>query len=166
MRTPRWLIPSIELVLLASLILVNPTRLTVETRFSRIAGLALATLIIAANLVSLVLLMKDLTATAPVSGRALLLSALQVWLTNMIAFALVFWELDRGGAVARLPTSVRPEGRADFWFPADDPQVAALALGVKNERWTPIFVDYLYLSITNWTAFSPTDTMPLTARAS
>ena len=99
------------------------------------------------------------------SGRELLLAALQVWLTNMIAFALVYWELDRGGAVARLPSSDLPEGRADFVFPQDDPVTAELALGVADERWIPVFIDYLYMSITNSTAFSPTDTLPLTTRA-
>ena len=30
------------------------------------------------------------------------------------------------------------------------------------EPWAPGFVDYLYVAFTNATAFSPTDTMPLT----
>jgi hypothetical protein len=162
---PRWLIPAIELVLLAPLILVNPRRLTRETRLSRMASLALATVIIVANTVALGFLINELTTDHGVSGRELLLAALQVWLTNMIAFALVFWELDRGGAVARLPSSDLPEGRADFVFPQDDPVTAKLAVGVADERWIPVFTDYLYTSITNSTAFSPTDTLPLSTRA-
>jgi uncharacterized membrane protein len=82
----------------------------------------------------------------------------------MIAFALVFWELDRGGAVARLPSSGVPKGRADFLFPQDDTKVGRLAMG-GNVEWLPMFFDYLYLSITNSVAFSPTDTLPLTSRA-
>ena len=31
--------------------------------------------------------------------------------------------------------------------------------------WEPTLLDYLYTSLTNATAFSPTDTMPLTALA-
>jgi hypothetical protein len=159
---PRWLIPAVELALLASLVTVNPTRLTRETRWSRIASLALATVIIAANVLSLVVLIHVLTTVRSISGRELLLSALQVWVTNMIAFALVYWELDRGGAVARLPSSAVSTRRPDFLFPQDDPNVAKM---VGPEPWMPEFVDYLFMSITNSTAFSPTDTLPLSARA-
>jgi hypothetical protein len=75
----------------------------------------------------------------------------------------VFWEIDRGGAVARLPSSSVPAKRHDFLFPQDDPDVARRAFGV--ETWMPVFVDYLYVSLTNSVAFSPTDTLPLTTRA-
>ncbi len=159
---PRWLIPAVELALLASLVAINPTRLTRETRWSRIGSLALAAVIIAANVVSLVLLIHVLTTVHTVSGRELLLSALQVWTTNMIAFALVYWELDRGGAVARLASSAVAPQPADFVFPQDDPKVAKLG---APDPWMPEFIDYLFLSITNSTAFSPTDTLPLSARA-
>lgn len=163
---PRWLIPAIELVLLVPLIVVNPRRLTVETRWSRMASLALAAVVIAANSVALGFLINQLTSNHSLGGRELLLSALQVLLTNIIAFALVYWELDRGGAVARLPSSsARTVDKADFVFPQDDPVTAQLALGVAKERWIPVFTDYLYLSITNSTAFSPTDTLPLSTRA-
>jgi hypothetical protein len=155
----------VELALLIPLIFINPGRLTTETRWSRMASVTLAAVIIVANSVALGFLIRELTSNQTVSGRDLLLSALQVWLTNMIAFALVFWELDRGGAVARLPSSDQPEGKADFVFPQDDPATAKLALGVANERWIPVFTDYLYMSITNSTAFSPTDTLPLSTRA-
>ncbi len=57
-----------------------------------------------------------------------------------------------------------PTKRHDFWFPQDDPATARLALGTDG-AWMPVFVDYLYLSITNSVAFSPTDTLPLTSRA-
>jgi uncharacterized membrane protein len=108
------------------------------------------------------LLIRDLTSTQSVAGRSLLLAALQVWLTNMVAFALVYWELDRGGAVARLPSSGVEARKADFLFPQDDPATARLE---TDGQWIPEFVDYLYLSITNSTAFSPTDTLPLSRRA-
>jgi uncharacterized membrane protein len=159
---PRWLAPSVEAVLLVSLIAVNPVRLTTETQWSRIASLALVTVIIVANLVSLTLLIRDLTSSQSVGGRGLLLAAFQVWLTNMIAFALVFWELDRGGAVARLPSSGVDTRKADFLFPQDDPNVARME---TDGQWIPEFVDYLFLSVTNSTAFSPTDTLPLSRRA-
>jgi hypothetical protein len=162
---PRWLIPAIEVVLLISLVVVNPHRLTVETRWSRMASLVLAAVIIVANSLALGFLIKQLTSDHSVGGRELLLSALQVLLTNVIAFALVYWELDRGGAVARLPSSARTVAKADFVFPQDDPATAQLALGVADERWIPVFTDYLYLSVTNSTAYSPTDTLPISTRA-
>jgi uncharacterized membrane protein len=161
---PRWLIPGIEAVLLVVLVIVNPRRLTTETNLSRMASLALVAVIIVTNTVSLVLLLRQLTSANPTAGRELLLAAAQVWGTNVIAFALVFWELDRGGPVARLPSSDVPAERHDFLFPQDDPDIARQALG-GDEPWMPVFVDYLYVSITNSIAFSPTDTLPLTTRA-
>jgi hypothetical protein len=162
---PRWLIPAIEGVLLVTLVVINPRRLTRETTLSRLASLVLVAVIIVTNTVSLGFLIRDLTAPHPVAGRQLLVGALQVWITNMIAFALAYWELDRGGAIARLPSSNAPKKRLDFMFPQDQDDIAALALGSKDERWMPVFVDYLYLSMTNSIAFSPTDTLPLTTRA-
>jgi len=155
---PRWVVPAIELALLVPLVAVNPMRLTRETRTSRVLGLVLVTVIIAANLLSLGHLIERLTSSHAADGRTLLYAALQVWLTNMIAFALVYWELDRGGAVARGPNDETPTGRKDFWFPQDDPDL-------REGEWIPTFVDYLFVSITNSTAFSPTDTLPLTSRA-
>jgi hypothetical protein len=164
--TPRWLIPAIEGALLIALVVVNPTRLTTETRLSRVVSLVLAGVIIVTNNITLFFLLRDLTAAHPVSGRQLLLAALQVWGTNMIAFGLVFWELDRGGAVARLPSSAVPPKRYDFLFPQDqDEQTARRAMGVADPMWMPVFLDYLYVSLTNSVAFSPTDAMPLTTRA-
>jgi uncharacterized membrane protein len=75
-----------------------------------------------------------------------------VWATNVIAFALWYWEFDRGGPVHRAEgTSQHP----DLLFP----QMAAPELASPD--WEPWFVDYLYLSFTNAAAFSPTDVMPL-----
>jgi uncharacterized membrane protein len=162
---PRWLIPAIEAALLVTLVVINPRRLTRETMLSRSASLVLVAVIIVTNTVSLGFLIRDLTSAQPTAGRQLLVAALQVWITNMIAFALAYWELDRGGAVARLPSSDVPAKRLDFMFPQDQDDIAALALGSRDERWMPVFVDYLYLSMTNSIAFSPTDTMPLSTRA-
>jgi uncharacterized membrane protein len=153
---PRWVLPAVEVALLVPLVAVNPTRMTTETRWSRNVSLVLTSVIIVTNLIALGSLLHVLTSTQAASGRALLLAALQVWLTNILAFALVYWDLDRGGAVARLPTSGVDTRRPDFLFPQD---------GIAGDDWMPVFVDYLFLSITNSTAFSPTDTLPLTTRA-
>jgi hypothetical protein len=91
-------------------------------------------------------------ATADVTAGQLLLGALVVWTTNLIAFGLLFWELDGGGPLRRVT-----EGRhfPDFQFPQDqNPDLA-------RPGWRPRLIDYLYLSLTNSLAFSPTDAMPL-----
>lgn len=165
---PRYIIPVVELALLIPLIAINPTRLTRETRWSRIVSLVLVFVIITANLVALGLLLHDLVESKASDGKQLLLAALQVWLTNIIAFALAFWELDRGGAVARIERSRPRLQLADFRFTQDedDDNVTEIAAGAsQHSDWVPTFVDYLYVSITNSSAFSPTDTMPLSTRA-
>jgi hypothetical protein len=165
---PRLLIPALEAVLLLAVVITNPRRLTRETRFSRLASLTLAGLIAASNLAALGILVSDLVRPSQGNGRALLLAALQVWVTNVIAFGLIYWEMDRGGPVSR---SQRPRDRlplADWRFTQDedaDTVVEVAAGSSEKSDWTPTLVDYLYLSTTNSSAFSPTDTMPLSGRA-
>jgi hypothetical protein len=95
-------------------------------------------------------------------------AALQVWLTNIIAFGLAYWELDRGGPVARTQSPRADLPLADFRFSQDEnaDTVQEVADGASaTSDWVPTLVDYLYISVTNSTAFSPTDTMPLSSRA-
>ena len=165
---PRLLIPALGVLLLITLTVVNPKRLTRQTRFSRVASLGLVALIGLANAVSLVMLLRELLASQVQDGRALLVAALQVWLTNIIVFGLAFWELDRGGPVTRTQKPRAQLPRADFRFSQDenDDTVSEVAAGSsKQSGWVPALHDYLYVSLTNSTAFSPTDTMPLTGRA-
>lgn len=165
---PRFLIPGLELALLAVLIATNPLRMTRQTRWSRAVALITAALVVTSNLVALALLVVSLVSSADTPGPSLLVAALQVWATNVIAFGLIFWELDRGGPVVR---TQQPRDRlplADFRFTQDETQdtVIEVAAGSsKKSDWIPTFVDYMYLSTTNSSAFSPTDTMPLTSRA-
>ena len=89
-------------------------------------------------------------------GHKLILSGAVLWVTNVLLFAVWYWEMDRGGPVARF---VDPHPLRDFQFSQmENPQLAPA-------DWRPGFVDYLYTSLTNATAFSPTDTMPLTQTA-
>jgi len=165
---PRFLIPALELVLLVALIATNPLRMTRQTRWSRAASLALTVLVVTSNLVTLGLLVVDLVGAQDTPGAGLLIAALQVWATNVIAFGLIYWELDRGGPVARTQKPREELPLADFRFTQDETQdtVIEVAAGSsKKADWIPTFVDYLYLSTTNSSAFSPTDTMPLTSRA-
>ena len=164
---PRLLIPGLEFALLVVLVAHNPRRLTRQTRWSRLSSLGLAALVCLTNLVALALLVRDLVQPSA-DGKALLLAALQVWATNVIAFGLLYWELDRGGPVARVREPRNRIPLADFRFTQDETAgtVAEVAAGSsQNSDWIPLFVDYLYLSTTNSSAFSPTDTMPLSPRA-
>jgi hypothetical protein len=165
---PRFVIPGLGLLLLVALVVVNPRRLTRQTRLSRVASLGLVALIGLANTVALVLLLRALLASEVQDGRALLTAALQVWLTNVIVFGLAFWELDRGGPVARTQKPREQLNLADFRFAQDEDHDTVYEVAVGSSKladWVPALHDYLYVSLTNSSAFSPTDTMPLTGRA-
>jgi hypothetical protein len=165
---PRFVIPALEAALLVALVVTNPRLMTRETRLSRLTSLMLSALIILTNLVSLGLLVHDLVSKKSETGGSLLLAALQVWATNVIAFGLIYWNLDRGGPVARTQLEREDLPLADFRFSQDenDDNVVEVAAGSSIQSdWIPSFVDYLYVSTTNSSAFSPTDTMPLTSRA-
>jgi hypothetical protein len=165
---PRYIVPVLELVILAVVVAENPIRMTKQTRRSRLTALLLTYLIMATNLVSLALLIRHLVSTHSEQGPALLLAALQIWLTNVIVFALAYWELDRGGPVSRQHVTRTDLPRADFRFPQDEDHDAVVEVSrgaSKISGWVAGYVDYAYVSLTNSSAFSPTDTMPLTRRA-
>lgn len=153
----RWIVPGLEVVLLVALLLIHRHELELrhEVRAGLRRGMALSLIgvINAANLTSVVLLVDFLIKGGKVNGHQLIIASIDIWWTNVIVFALWFWELDRGGPAARARD---PDRVADFLFP----QMASPELAPAG--WTPSFIDYLYLSFTNATAFSPTDTMPLT----
>ena len=164
---PRLVIPGIEVLLLVATLVVDPVRLTRETRWSRAASTALAAVMVLANLVALGMLVVATTRSSTGAGD-LLVAAMQVWLTNVVGFALVFWQLDRGGPVARREVRRDRLPPADWRFSQDEDDDAVVEVAVASSvksGWVPVFVDYLYMSVTNSSAFSPTDTMPLTSRA-
>jgi uncharacterized membrane protein len=153
---PRWVWPAIALPLEIALLAANPAGLTRESRDVRKLAIALLALLVVANATTLGLLMHQLlSANDPLAGRTLLWSAVGVWIRNVIVFAVWYWEIDRGGPIARCSVEHPPP---DLLFP----QMQAPA--VSKMPWSPMFVDYLYVSLTNSTAFSPTDTLPLTHR--
>jgi uncharacterized membrane protein len=110
----------------------------------------------AANIASLVLLSHRLLHGGKENGHQLILSGIVLWCTNVLLFGLWYWETDRGGPVAR---EKGERDFPDFLFP----QMTSPRWAPKG--WMPRLIDYLYVSLTNATAFSPTDTMPLTATA-
>ncbi len=155
------MLPALECLLLIPLIAINPKRLTRQTKAFRVLSLTLVAVIAISNLVALIILIHELVYAGVKDGRSLLVAALQVWLTNIIVFGLAYWELDRGGPVSRtqVPRSALP--LADFRFSQDenDDAVQEVADGASGASdWVPTLVDYLYVSVTNSTAFSPTDT--------
>jgi len=155
---PAWLFPLLEGVLMVILTAANPVRINRTSASLRVASVALIALISLANAWSSAELIKGLIDGTTGDDASLLLSrGASVYLTNVIVFALWYWEWDRGGPVAR--TQGMPQGKQrypDFLFPQMTQE------GLASPDWTPNFVDYLYVSFTNATAFSPTDTMPLT----
>jgi hypothetical protein len=151
---PWYLLPAIEAALFLVLTVASPWRINRESTLLRAIGLGLVTVASVATLWSAARLAYGLIHGIPATNDAiqLLLNAGAVWLTSVIVFALWYWEFDRGGPAARANArKLFP----DFLFP----QMTAPTLAPPE--WEPTFVDYLYLSFTNTTAFSPTDVMPL-----
>jgi uncharacterized membrane protein len=151
---PRFILPTLTTLMAIPLIILNPHHFTRQTAWSRWLGISLAVVLVLFNQVEVVGILRELL-SGSAHGPSVLLNAAQVWATDIIAFGLVFWELDGRGPVARrLPDD--PEAR-DFRFPQED-------LG-RPVPWRPAFFDYLYFSLSNMMAFSPTDVMPFTTRA-
>jgi hypothetical protein len=157
------------LLLLIPVIAVNPLRLNTQTRWSRGVSVAGTAILAVANHVALVQLVIQLVQAKSDQDGTLLLAATQVWITHVIVYALIYWEMDRGGPVVR--TTVEPRSAlpaADIRFPQDEDgdAVTEVAEGSSQRSdWTASFVDYAYFSASNTMAFSPPDAMPLTPRA-
>jgi hypothetical protein len=154
---PRWLVPGVEGVLLLVLVVTTPTRHHEQSPRLRALIVALIGLVSATTLISLVLLARFLLRGSHAGGHALLFAGVVLWFTNVLVFGIWYWELDRGGPAWRTRTD-GPDRAPDFFFP----QMAERRL---MAGWRPRFADYLYTSYTNATAFSPTDTLPLSATA-
>jgi uncharacterized membrane protein len=151
---PGWLLPAIEVVLLAAIVAGDPGRISRRSRLLRGLSIALVAVLVLGALSSTLLLIDALIHGGPEtnSAGALLLAGTTVWVSNNLAFALLYWELDSGGGGARAPR-LPPYPR--FAFPQQmNPDLAPAG-------WRPRFIDYLYLGFTNALAFSPTDVMPL-----
>lgn len=154
---PRYALPILEAILLLSLLATTRTFRLLTPILRRINAIGLIFLISIANIYALQRLSHELLLGGKVSnGHSLIRAAINIYLTNIIIFGLLYWEIDGGGPVKRAWNKVR---HRDFLFPQmADPKLAP-------SEWLPSFIDYLYVSATNATAFSPTDTMPLTRMA-
>jgi hypothetical protein len=149
-----WLIAVVpETILLGSLVWDSARELLERIGHRRNVAVALLAVISLENAVALVALIASLVSGEENSGGQLLLKGVTIWGTNVIAFGLWFWALDRGGPVSRRAPNPRPP---DFQFPQmENPSLA-------EPGWYPRLMDYVYVSFTNSIAFSPTDSMPLT----
>jgi uncharacterized membrane protein len=154
----RWLAPVLEVIIQIALS-ITAARSRDRARFRHLETrlvLALIAVVTVANGLALIRLIQELLAGSMRNGRSLLVDAVNVWSTNVIAFALWYWILDRGGPAMH---ALDRGGSPEFAFPqpitADNP---------GKDETLPGFIDYLFLSFTTSTAFSPTDTLPLSRR--
>jgi hypothetical protein len=150
---PWWLLPALGAGLLVGLVTVNPTHINRMSSPVRAVSIALTIVLSLANAVSAIrLIARVLEGRFGTTAGPLLLSGGAIWVTNVIVFGLWYWELDRGGPAARAHGI---DDHPDFLFP----QMTSPDLAPPG--WEPRFVDYLYVSFTNATAFSPTDVVPM-----
>ncbi|MDQ1385793.1 MAG: hypothetical protein QOG65_3172, partial [Actinomycetota bacterium] len=151
---PRWVLPGLAVLLLIGVFVAKSARSARRTRELRIASLALIAVITLSNATSAGRLIVDLVRREGIrEPTQLLLTGAFIWFTNVIVFGIWYWEFDRGGPVERAAGS---QPFPDFLFPQmTSPELA-------RPDWEPGFIDYLYVSFTNATAFSPTDVMPMT----
>jgi hypothetical protein len=147
-----WVLPLIEVVLIVLVLILDPGRISRTERRIRLLSLGFIAVASLANAWAAAYLVAGLIrGTEGRSAESLLTVGANIWLTNVIVFAIWYWELDRGGPAARAQAL---RTTPDFAFPQmTSPELA-------KPDWEPQFADYLYLAFTNATAFSPTDVLP------
>jgi uncharacterized membrane protein len=149
---PRFVIAFLELLLVFGIGVTAPLKHDLGARLRRDFSFLLIGLISLANAASMFLVAGDLIHGANIAGKQLIFAAFAIFVTNIIIFSVWYWELDSPGLTGVHKHDAAPK----FQFP----QMGMNLPETKN--WEPSYFDYLYLSTTNSTAFSPTDTMPLT----
>ena len=151
---PRWAFPGVVGVLLVATIVMHRSR---RHRMDRVLGFTVTSVITIQMIVSVLLLVGALPRHRE-TPTELLVSAIALWVTNIVVFALWYWRLDAGGPHGRDSRSRHTAGA--FLFP----QMTMLAdskAASGFDSWSPTFVDYLFLAFNTSTAFSPTDTPAL-----
>ena len=150
-----WILPLISGTMLTISILAYSGSHTKPSRAARALSIAVVVLLPLINLLCMGWFIYDMLNPATITiSHELLFAGFAMWVVNIGVFSLAYWELDTGGPEIRalgLPTVFRNKIHPDFVFPqqtADDKHFA-------DENWTPGFVDYLYLSITTATSFTP-----------
>lgn len=148
----KYTIAVIEIILVASIGLTAPKRHISFKGFNRTIAILLIGVVSFANLSSLALVINGLLNGSQVPGKQLVVAAFAIFITNIIAFSLWYWEIDSPGLTGLKKHDASPK----FDFPQMESKLK------EGESWEPTYFDYLYISITNASAFSPTDTLPLT----
>jgi len=127
-------------------------------RIERIVTLLFFVVVVAGIIVNLASLIREMVhRSAGIDGLQLLSSSIAVWVVNILVFSILNWQMDRGGPEDRVNNAGK---KPDWVFPQEGAPAEDVPPG-----WKPTFVDYLFLGFTTATAFSPTDTLPLTSRA-
>lgn len=168
---PLWLrVPVVGLaaLLLVTISVVNAARLQRGSRLYRVASLTLAFMLVTANVYALGHTIALLLSTKPGDGVDILVSAAQVWATNLIAFSVLMWELDRGGPVSRKQSKREDLPPADYRFPQDEDDDTVMEVAEQSARksdWRPSYVDYFYEAAVASMAFSPGAGVPVRPRA-
>jgi len=153
----RYILIAVEGLLLAALSFTTPREPIFKSLSRRINVILLIVLTGIANCYALVLVAHALLETGHISnGKELIFTAVNIYLTNIIIFGLLYWEMDAGGPGERQRVHRHEH---DFLFPQDQNP------NFRHPEWLPSFIDYLYVAATNGMAFSPTDTLPLSRRA-
>jgi uncharacterized membrane protein len=153
---PFWLVPAVGVLILVPLVILNPRKLVRERMWARVMSIGLGLFLTVVNQFSIILTVRELL-SGNAHGPDVLLTAGEVWLTNILAFALIYWELDLGGPYQRRLYNARDVRPADLRFPQHDGAPG-------NKLWEPGYFDYFYSSLSNQMAFSATDAMPMTRR--
>jgi hypothetical protein len=154
---PNWILPFVAIAMIVPMAALSLT--TAQGRWLSIERIVTMLFFVivglgdAHNLTEL--LTKMVYHSGEITGLRLLNSSIAVWASMVLVFSLAYWRIDRGGPESR---ANHRNGKPDWLFPQREAQEAA-------EEPEPRFVDYLFLAFCTATAFSPTDTLPLTARA-
>jgi len=149
---PKYIIAVLELFLVFGIGITAPLKHSLGAILRRNFSLLLIALISLANGASMILVANDLIKGSSIQGRQLIFAAFAIFVTNIIIFSLWYWEIDSPGL-----TGIRKHD--------DDPkfQFPQMAINIPETKdWEPSYFDYLYLSTTNASAFSPTDALPMT----
>jgi hypothetical protein len=150
---PVWLLPTVSAALLICSVVVYRSDLDEPSKPMRWFARAVVGILALGNTLCLVLLVRGVFVRSALDPLGLLLAGVVLWMVNVAVFALAYWEIDGGGPEDRaagngqLPDLVFPQQQAD-------------QRGLAPDGWKPDFLDYLYVSVTAATAFSPTDAMP------
>ena len=164
---PVWVAPAIVLGLLLPLLIFVPSRHQ-ETPLQRVASIALIAVVNFFNVASVALLIyqtmfspnRAALAAHTFGGQSLLIAGAQIWISNILVYAMWYWEIDGGGPEPRAHAASALEFQhADFLFPqmlVGDARIACI-----EKRWKPLFIDYVFLAFTNALAFCPADTFPI-----